>query len=325
MKDVLKRYLRENFDDEVKIRKWENQRKLPLIFHQKYNFYKTELLDKDFLLIEVSGDSSNIDELKKHMKILAKYTNENSAFLFKNTSQYKRKLLLKERIPFIIENGQMFLPFLGLDLNKMTKTRLKTVEKFSPVTQLIYLFFLYNKNLEKSSTELAKIFDFSQMHLLRALNDLYDLDLIHYKIGGKTNRSKIYRRIGDPDYYLKGREFLRNPINRIAHVDKVPDEYSFAGLDALSRFSMINPPDYPVLAVSKEEAKRLSPHFIKDMDRVSNEKPAEIQIWNYDPEYLKKDGIVDILSLSLTLEDLNDERVKQSIVESLRKESWYKE
>ncbi|MCF8020028.1 MAG: plasmid pRiA4b ORF-3 family protein [Vallitaleaceae bacterium] len=38
--------------------------------------------------------------------------------LYKDITRYRRKSLIENRIAFVIEDGQMYLPFLGLDLKK---------------------------------------------------------------------------------------------------------------------------------------------------------------------------------------------------------------
>ncbi len=48
---------------------------------------------------------------------------------------------------------------------------------------------------------------------------------------------------------------------------------------------------------------------------------AEIQLWKYDPTILDKSGIVDSLSLAMTLKDKPDERV-ESAVEEMLNDIW---
>ena len=77
----------------------------------------------------------------------------------------------------------------------------------------------------------------------RALNDLYDANLLIYEIGGKTGRSKEYRRISDPEYFEKGRRFIKSPVKKVVYVKSAPAGTLVAGLEALAELSMINPPN----------------------------------------------------------------------------------
>ena len=325
MEETVKNYLRENLDENIKILNNFDHTNLPLFLIQKYNFNLIQLLNKKILLVEPSENNSTIIELKKHMRILYNLKKDNVVFLFKQISQYKRKLLIKEKIPFIVENGQFFLPFLGLDLSNQTRENLKTVEEFTPVTQQVYLWFLYNKEGQLTSEDLSLKFNYSKMHIFRALNILCDLNLLVYKIGGKTKRSKIYKRIDDPSYYLNGKEYLKNPVNKVVYLKKIDNKYPAAGLYALAKISMLNPPDQKIYAISKSEAKRIQTQFIENIDRINNEKLNQIQIWNYNPDNFQNNGIVDLLSLSLSINHLHDERVEMSIEQKLRSEKWYME
>jgi hypothetical protein len=89
----------------------------------------------------------------------------------------------------------------------------------------------------------------------RALNDLYKAKLITYKIGGKTGRSKEYKRIADPYYFKLGQVHIKSPVRKAVYVDVMPDNTLIAGLEALAQISMINPPKHPIRAISYEQIK----------------------------------------------------------------------
>ncbi len=323
MENVLLNYLKENISENVSIAPWADQKKLPFILTEKYNFYQVELLGVSCVFIKILIDTPGIIEMQKHMNLIGKHTKSHLAFLFKSISHYKRKNMIEHRLPFIVENGQMYLPFLGLDLNQETKEQMISIDQFTPTSQFVFLYFLYHQDLVINATELANRMNFSQMHVVRALKNLYNLGLLTYEIGGKTGRSKYYRRIQDPDYYRIGKDYLRNPVGQVVYVEEVNEDYLVAGLDALSKMSMLNPPKQSIRAISKAKAKKIKNNFIKSIDRIADGNLVEIQIWDYDPEFLTKNGQIDVLSLSLSLSDLNDERVDQAMDERLEGESWY--
>ncbi|GAA0180834.1 hypothetical protein SH2C18_34600 [Clostridium sediminicola] len=323
MKDIVKAYLRENVDESINIELWDSKDYLPLFLLERYTFYKVNILGKACLLIQVIDDIPGIDDLKKHLKVIRKSTNEHLVLLFKSISTFRRKSLLESHIPFIIENGQMYLPFLGLDMQKITEKNIKEIKKFSPMTQLIFLYFLYNKDLSIYATELANIINTSLMTTTRALNELYQLDLLTYEISGKTGRSKVYKRINDIDYYDRGFEYLKNPVNKVVYVEKSEKNLPFAGLEALSMQSMINPPKRPVRAIFKKFAKEIDQNVINNPDKIADMDLIEIEIWDYDPNLLVKDNMVDIVSLTMSIKDINDERVEQAIEERLKGETWF--
>ena len=172
-------------------------------------------------------------------------------------------------------------------------------------------------------TDFAEKMGFTKMTASRALNDLYHANLMTYEIGGKTGRSKEYKRISDPTYFLKGRIYVKSPVKKIVYAKIKPLGALTAGFDALAELSMINPPNYPVMAVSRTMFKNQEIEVIKNKDLIKDMQLAEIQIWDYDPKQFSDTKHVDLLSLYASLKEENDERIEQALKEVLGGESWF--
>lgn len=322
-------YIKENIDENVTINVWNGKSRLPLFLLEHYDFYELKILEKQCVLIKFINDVPKISDMKKHIKTLKMISNDNLVFLYNTISSYRRKTLIQNRIPFIVENGQMYLPFLGLDLKQMTDKIAKPIEKFSSTVQLVFLYFLYNKDLTLNINELAKKLNATAMTASRALNDLYSLGLLKYDIGGKTGKSKNYKRIDDTEYFDIGNKYLKNPIYKIVYLDKTAYktayDFPIAGLEALSKRSMLNPSTRPVRAVSKQKSNELTDFIEKDINKIEDMNSMELQIWDYDPMILSKNDMVDLASLAASFSETSDERIEQAIEESLKGESWYKD
>ncbi len=273
--------------------------------------------------MEAVGDLPNIDQLQKHIKQIKNITEREIVLFYKEITRYRRKSLIENRISFIIEDGQMYMPFLGLDLKKAPEQVEKVEKYFTPPAQIAYLYFLYHKNGSINMTEFAREMGFNKMTASRALNELYKANLITYEIGGRTGRSKEYKRIPDPEYFLKGREYLKTPVNKLIYSRENPIGSLSAGLDALSKLSMINPPRNKVVAIDKNKLKTIKLEIIQNNDFIKDKKLVEIELWNYDPKLFSNKQYVDLLSLYTSLKDNNDERVEQALEEVLRGETWY--
>lgn len=316
-------YLRENLDENATIKLWENKNNLPIFLKNIYNFYEVTLLDNICILLEFIDEIPRIDGIKKHLKQINKLTNLQIIIYHKEITRYRRKVYIENRIPFIIGSGQVYLPFLGLDLKMISKLPKRKTAKFSTSAQLAYLLFLYNEDLVINTTEFANRFKFSNMTASRALNDLYNLDLLFYEIKGKTGRSKEYRRIPDPDYFAKGKHFIKSPVKKIVYAKEVPNGTLIAGLEALAELSMINPPQHFVRAIDNRGFNELNIEIIDEPDIVENKRLVEIQIWRYNPRLFSNKEYVDTMSLYVSLQNENDERIKQALEGVLRYEKWY--
>jgi hypothetical protein len=69
-------------------------------------------------------------------------------------------------------------------------------------------------------------------------------------------------------------------------------------------------------AVTKKELKTLA--IVTDKQFGEN----EIQVWKYNPKMLSTEGVVDKLSLYLSLKDNEDERIQIELERLINEMSW---
>jgi len=317
------RYLRDNIDDETRIETSSYANRIPIFLRDIYKVHKMKILETQCILLEIINEAPRIGAIKKHLNTIKKITNDQIVLYFRKITRYRRKSLIQNKIPFIMEDGQIFLPFLALYLKNIEDIMEKQIKSFTPSGQIAYLYFLYNKEAVVNTTEFSKLFGWTPMTSSRALNELYKAKLLTYKIGGKTGRSKYYSRISDPSYFKKGREFLNSPIKKIIHIKKEPKNSLVAGLEALSELSMFNPPGHKVRAIYGDGLNMNDLGVVKNIDIIKDEKLLELQIWEYDPKLFTNKDIVDKASLYASLKNENDERIEQALEEVLRGEIWY--
>ncbi len=323
MNDNLMTYLKENIDDDLSVQGFDAKKILPLFLSEYYDIYKAVLLGHECLFVRLFREDPGIEVLKKHIKVINEITDKHVILVYYSISQFRRKSLIMQNIPFIVENGQMYLPFVGLDLKKTTEITKKTKDKFSTTAQLIFLYFLYNKELVINTTEIATFLGMTTMSASRGLNELYSVGLLTYHVGGKTGRSKLYRRIEDSKYYKKGYPYLKSPVLKTVYIENMNKKYLIAGLEALSMITMLNPPKRDVKAIYKKELYKLNDYIINDRSKIADGKMTKIQIWSYNPKLIAKGKTVDIVSLEVSLDAINDERVEQVIEKMKKDKRWY--
>lgn len=316
-------YLKENIDEQIIIKPWNKKNDFPIFLRSSYNFYEMAILGRQCILIEVIDEMPNIEQILKHIKQIKKLTDRQIVLFYKEITRYRRKSLIENGISFVIEDGQMYLPFLGLDLKKVNENVERKVKAFTTPAQVAFLYFLYHKNDVVNTTEFAQKMGYNLMTASRALNELYHAHLLTYEIGGKTERSKEYTRIPDPDYFLKGRQYLKKPVKKIIYTKKKPSGALTAGLEALGNLSMINPPGHPVMAIEKNQLDKEQIEIVKNKDLIKDTQLVELQLWDYDPKLFSDENHVDLLSLYASVKDETDDRVEQALEEVLRGEPWY--
>lgn len=319
----LKQYLIENIDDNIKINPCDSSVAIPLYLKNEYNFFEMMILDHTCLLIEIIDELPGIEVLHKHLSRIKELSHYKKVVLYvKDISRYRRKSLIENRIPFVMWNGQMYMPFLGLDLSKVNDIKQENFKLFSTTTQLTYLYFLYN-NVALNTTELAEKANISVMTASRSLNHLYKNKLLTYEVSGMTGRSKIYKKISDPEYFLKGSKYIKTPIKKVVYVECIPEDSCIAGLEALARLSMLNNPKHFVRAMSITKFDSAKLITIDNRDVIKDKKLVELELWDYDPSIFSENKYVDIMSLYASLKDDKDERVEQALEAVLQGEKWY--
>ena len=315
-------YLKENIDERLIIKPWIKKNNFPIFLRDSYNFFEMTILGTQCILLEAVNEMPNVDQIRKHLKQINNLTDRQIVLFYKGITRYRRKSLIENRIPFVIEDGQMYLPFLGLDLKKVEE-HVEELKGFTTPAQIAYLYFLYHKQDVVNTTEFAKKLGFNKMTASRALNDLHHANLITFEIGGMTGRSKEYKRIPDPDYFLRGRHYLKTPVRKIIYTKTRPLGALTAGMDALSELSMINPPGHPIMAIDRNMLNKEQIEVVKNKDLIKDTILVELELWDYDPGLFSNDHHVDLLSLYASLKEETDERVEQALEEVLTGEPWY--
>ncbi len=64
-----------------------------------------------YILIKITDETPSVDMLQKHIKRIESLTDYQILIFYKEISRFRRKTLIENRIPFVIEDGQMYLPF----------------------------------------------------------------------------------------------------------------------------------------------------------------------------------------------------------------------
>lgn len=318
----VEHYLRENIDEKLTIKPWLGVNRVPVFLRTNYNFYEATILGTRCIFLEVIGEMLSVDQIQKQIKQINKLTNNQIVLCYKEITRYRRKSLIDHKIAFVIEDGQMYLPFLGLDLKKVQQNAEEETKVFTTNAQIAYLYFLYNKDEIINTTDFAKKFGCNIMAASRALNELYRANLVNYELKGVTGRSKEYQRIADPDYFLKGRNYLKSPVRKIIYTKTKPALALTAGMEALANLSMINPPGHPVVAIGRTKLNREEIEVVQDKDIIKDSKLVEVELWDYDPRLFSNNN-VDLLSLYASLKEESDERVEHALEEILRGEPWY--
>lgn len=321
----LLKYLQQMTDTNAKLELWNADNRLNLQIRNNYIFYKTELLDMSFFIMK-PRENMTVQAMKVQMEYTRCKLDSDCALLLEDSTSYRIKKMLEERIPFIIRNGQMYLPFMSLHLKKINKKEAWSLpQHFTPATQLLYLYLLYREDNLVDTEELAEVLGMSAMTVLRGMEKLEQIGVVNHEVTGKTMRKKSYRRIARKDYYLKGIGYLENPVRQCIYVKEIPQNLQIykSGLFALAEQSMLGEPNHEIYAINGKQEKEIR-IFQVEKEQAMEEHLPEIQIMKYNVGLLGKNGCVDPITLIKSLNE-TDERIELAIEEMMEEEEWFGE
>lgn len=283
----------------------------PIFLNSRYSLKVVYLDHIKTIFLYPLCDLNSAKSIRKHMDLIERLNDCHAVLILDNLSFRQKESYIKERIPFVSENKAIYLPFIGMYLGSKYNSEKNGVSQIYPATQLLLLYFIYCGCKNLSNKEAADELGVSLMSISRAVNQLKELNIIDIKKDG--NKASIYTNKTPKELFEFSENYLLNPVKRKIYLWSInPKEGLYiSGYSALAEYSNISAPNE--IAYASEEiskyAKKSSTH------RYSDE--IEIEYWRYDPKKLADDGVVDPLSLYLSLKDDPDERVQGALEEML--------
>jgi hypothetical protein len=113
-----------------------------------------------------------------------------------------------------------------------------------------------------------------------------------------------------PSPVFKKELYLENPPS---------EQLPLAGTSALSELTMLAEDKQKTIAIGQRQWKTIEGRNRLCADR---ESPFALEIWRYNPLVFSKDGMVDCLSLFLSLKDESDERIEQALNQMMERIDW---
>ena len=320
----LERYLHDALGVSVKTTPWSGVGQLPPVLREKYRFAKAELLGlRALLVIDANPEEQSPATVRKHLDMLQSKQPAELIYVRARVTAYNRKRLIEQKVPFIVPGNQMYLPMLAIDLREHFRRIREEAPTFSPSTQVVVLHELLRDAGEVLiPAEMAPRLGYSAMTMTRAFDELETAKLAEVTVRG---RERCLRFIGDRrEIWEKAQPFLRNPVSKRLFIRRIngAEGATHAGLTALAHYSMLAPPAYTTYALSREEWKTLrQQHKIIEVP-VQDPDVSEIEVWWYSPARFAEHGMVDQLSLYLSLKADHDERTETALEEMMEKIEW---
>lgn len=277
----------------------------------------------DFLLIELpSGTDFKVSKLEKQLGLYQLYFKMNAAFSINNISRYQRDAMVQKGVPFVSLPKQIYLPFLGVMLQNYFRDNLiLQVDKFTPISQALFLMLAYSKKEARfSKSDAAKKLGVTNTSITRASKQLKAIGVLQEEFVGTS--VFIKRTLSGAEYFELGKPYLINPIQQTVYIKEGGYlDFPASGELALSNLTMLNPPPIRILATWKDIV--LSNRFIEVDPQLERESDYVcLEKWKYSPMLFAKNGNVDPISLYCTLREEKDERVEMELERMMEEIKW---
>ena len=307
-------YIYDTLGISIRHQKWDKETQVPFFILARYRIECILLDQVKALFLYPKTELDQIATLKKHVARIQKIEKLPVVFALDKMTRQRRQYFLNAHIPFVVENKQLYLPFLGISLQERFDTEDVLTEKLQPSAQVLFFSYIYRNKNELYMNAAIKALGFSAMTLTRAMRQLVQTGIFFSNKDGV--QKVLYATAKSEELYKMMKPFLTNPVRRRIYVTKedTTQRMLLAGNTALSTMSMLNPPRLHCYALESDAGKELQ----GTKKLLDDEKQVCVELWKYNPHILTVNESVDPLSLALSCIDDKDERVEEALEEVLK-------
>ena len=157
---------------------------LPNFIATRYRLRMVSMIEQKMIFLYPKTELEQIEVLKKHIARIQKNENLPVVLVLKELSFRQKEYLIREKIPFIVDGKQIYLPFMAVYLQERCSAEKKTREEILPSAQMLLLHFIYGGAQELSTSQAAKNLELTPASISRASKQLEEMGLLHIKKEG---------------------------------------------------------------------------------------------------------------------------------------------
>ena len=315
MKEFIEKILRQ----QIHMEQIDAKKILPLMFTGLYHIYLVEMGSAKWLIAEPL-EKIGLAQMRKHQKQIENKLHLNCALYLKQVNYYSKDILLNEGIPFILEQKQIYLPFLGILLSGGAERVLLPIRQISFLTQKLILTALYEKWQRITVTKAAELLLVTKTSVSRCFDEIEFLDIPMLTAKGKSRAISVSEETKSLWEMLEPN--MRNPVITAYELKEDLKLENKGGLSALCSYTMLSDNEYPTYAVTKREIQNLSIDR-KKLIPAGEQPGCVIQEVGYFINFEHRNRM-DPLSvlLALSQDEKQDDRISLSVKEMLEEYVW---
>lgn len=296
------------------VKDWNKSNQLPLYIINDFFIQKVTLNDVDCLSLMPHEELPTLSALKKQIEVIKKIEDIPVFLNLDSISHFRKQNLLENKIPFILKDKMVYLPFMATLLTNEQCEENTKIEKLTLAAQLLFTWILYQDTDKFYINEALETINVSNMTLTRSYRQLCATKLFEEHKAGR----KIYliTHLNKLDLFNQMKPYLQSPIKKQGFIlnSDIDNHMILSGEAALSQYTFINPPKMKTYAIDKVNSN----HIVIQKECYSLEEQVELQIWKYNPLLFSHDQKnIDKISLVISLLENIDERLDMEIEQLL--------
>jgi len=302
---------------------------LPHFIIDRYAIWQGSLNGRTLLLMAIKeilppGSGATAQYLKHRDLVQRELGADLVLLLLDRAPNAIRRQMVDRKIGFIASGAQLYVPEAFLDLRERAPAfAIASAASISPTTQFLLLAIMQGRGLgDLNLTELADDLGVSIMSISRTLDELEALQLAKAHHVGRQRR--LHMLLRGQKLWEAVQAQLQSPVRKVRVVYAQDGEKigPLAGTSALARYTMLAPPRTETRAILAASWKNLAAADTLRPATAFDDERIEVQTWTYDPRILARNGVIDPLSLYLSVRGSPDERVAQAAEELLEPFEW---
>jgi len=305
-------------------RPWRDADHLPPFLQDRYDFHAVQLCATPCLLMVERGDHDEPPAtVRKHIDQVHQRWDGPVILVRRAVTAYNRKRLIEQRVPFIVPGNQMYLPPLGIDLRENYRKLQVERLQLRPSSQAALIHMLLHNDEDFGLAELASTLGYSAMTVSRGLDELENAQILDSYQHGRERRV----RLADTkrQVWQRAQVYLRDPVQRKHWA--LPTERRGvpgprAGLSALAAYSDLAEPNNMVVALSRDDWRSDQQRDVLREIEAAEPDAMQVEVWMYPPTLFADQGLVDRLSLYLSLRESDDERIEAALETMMGDVPW---
>ena len=239
-------------------------------------------------------------------------------FIFNEESREFCISLIKKLLPFVIPNRQCYIPdgLVAVNVKAFHKKQNRKITSLSPVSQVIFLFYLLHGELPASvpfQQFINGLPSLSKVYVTRAAQELDSVGLA--TITNSGHLKFLYFDAPRKELWERAQPYLRSPVLHRVRIEKTLADLPLAGISALAEYGNLNDDTEQTTALYSRDFDKSIPTF--------EYSGRHLELWRYNPRLLcGDDSTVDKLSLYLSLKEEKDPRVKGELSRMMEEFQW---